>query len=332
MSDPFFFAIIGCGRISRRHAAAMKRTGTISAVCDSDFTAAEKLAEETGAKAYTSVDEMLAAHPDVQLVAICSPNGFHAEHTIKSLQAGKHVLCEKPLCIDSRAGWQMLETARLCNRYLWVVKAARYFPAVIALKQAISEGKMGKLLSFQLNCTWNRPVAYFENTWRGKQFPDGGILYTQFSHYIDALYWLAGKPVSANGYRTNTLHKDVIETEDTGVAVLQMENGAIGNIHWTVNATDKNMEISLLLVGEKATVKLGGNNMQELVFQQWADPEFQLAEAGDFPPVHTMMYEEIQIALNGGNTQSLTNGYEALASVEMIEHIYNNCPLTHSAL
>lgn len=327
MSDPFFFAIIGCGRISRRHAAAMKRTGTVSAVCDSDFTAAEKLAEETGAKAYTSVDEMLAAHPEVQLVAICSPNGFHAEHTIKSLQAGKHVLCEKPLCIDSRAGWQMLETARLCNRHLWVVKAARYFPAVIALKQAISEGKMGKLLSFQLNCTWNRPVSYFENTWRGKQFPDGGILYTQFSHYIDALYWLAGKPVLANGFRTNTLHKKVIETEDAGVAVLQMDNGAIGSIHWTVNATDKNMEISLLLVGEKATVKLGGNNMQELVFQQWSDPGFQLSSAENNNPIHVQMYEEISDILRGAVARSITNGMEALACVEIISFIYKNCTL-----
>ncbi|MCM5526866.1 Gfo/Idh/MocA family protein [Parasegetibacter sp. NRK P23] len=327
MSNTFFFAIIGCGRISRRHTAAMQLTGTVSAVCDNDFAAAEKLAEETGAKAYTAVDEMLAAHPEVQLVAICSPNGYHAEHTIKSLQAGKHVLCEKPLCIDSRAGWQMLETARLCNRHLWVVKAARYFPAVIALKQAISEGKMGKLLSFQLNCTWNRPVSYFENTWRGKLFPDGGILYTQFSHYIDALYWLAGKPVLASGFRTNTLHKGVIETEDTGVAVLQMENGAIGNIHWTVNGTNKNMEISMLLVGEEATVKLGGNNMQELVFQQWNDPSCQISPSDMPASVHTKMYEEIGDILRGATARSITNGMEALACVEIISLIYEHCTL-----
>ncbi|MGV3768087.1 MAG: Gfo/Idh/MocA family protein [Chitinophagaceae bacterium] len=327
MSNPFFFAVIGCGRISRRHVAAMRPFGTVTAVCDTHFPAAEKLAEETGAKAYPSVDEMLTAHPEVQLVAICSPNGFHAEHAIKSLQAGKHVLCEKPLCIDARAGRQMLETAQLCNRHLWVVKAARYFPAVRALKQAISAGKMGKILSFQLNCTWNRPVAYFENTWRGKQFPDGGILYTQFSHYIDALYWLAGKPVSASGFRTNSLHRDVIETEDTGVAVLQMENGAIGNIHWTVNATNNNMEISLLLVGEKATVKLGGNNMQELVFQQWSDGGVQLAPEEMPVSVHAVLYEEIISILSGGATKSITNGMDALVSVEMIQMIYEDAPI-----
>ncbi|HEX6333601.1 MAG TPA: Gfo/Idh/MocA family oxidoreductase, partial [Flavisolibacter sp.] len=204
------FAIVGCGRIARRHAENIQEVGKLVAVCDVVPERAQHLAEAFHCRSYTSIEALLASEKEVDVISVCTPNGFHAEHAIKSLQAGKHVLCEKPMCLTPAAAWQMIETEKFCRKQLFVVKSTRYNPILRQLKKLLDENTLGRLYSFHLSCIWNRPPSYYTE-WRGKQFPDGGTLYTQFSHYIDATIWLFGGIREVKGYSVNAAHADSIE-------------------------------------------------------------------------------------------------------------------------
>ncbi|HEY0732509.1 MAG TPA: Gfo/Idh/MocA family oxidoreductase, partial [Chitinophagaceae bacterium] len=177
------FAVIGCGSIAPRHIENIEKVGRLIAVCDIIQEKADLLAAKYNVKPYYSVDDLLLKEKDIDVISVCTPNGFHAEHSIKSLQSGKHVLCEKPMCLTSAAAWQMIETEKFSRRKLFVVKSTRFNPLLIKLKKALDNGILGEIYSFKLSCFWNRPAEYYRD-WRGKTFPDGGTLYTQFSHYI----------------------------------------------------------------------------------------------------------------------------------------------------
>jgi predicted dehydrogenase len=228
------FAIIGCGRIAQRHAEHIANTGILKAVCDIDFEKAIRLAEKYGATAYQHIEELLIAEGDVDVVSICSPNGLHSEHSIKSLKAGFHVLCEKPLAINVHDCGEMIKAAEKANKRLFAIKQNRFNPPVNAVKIAIDEGRLGKIYSVQLSCFWNRNNDYYHNSWKGSKDLDGGTLYTQFSHFVDLLYWLVGDVRNVQGFTGNYSHKGIIEFEDTGVVALEFYNGAIGTINYTV--------------------------------------------------------------------------------------------------
>lgn len=323
------FALIGCGKIAGKHAENITRVGTLVAVCDVVKEKRDDFAARYGAKAYEEMDQLLQHEKEVEVVAICTPNGYHAEHTIKSLQAGKHVLCEKPLCLTSAAAWQIIETEKFCRRKLFVVKSTRYNPLLQELKKAVAEKKLGSIYSFHLSCIWNRPETYYSG-WRGKLFPDGGTLYTQFSHYIDALLWLLGDVEEVKGYRKNAAHTSSIEFEDTGVASLFMQSGAVGTLHWSVNGYRKNHEIALTLVAEKGTVRLGGEYLHEVQYNESEEavlfPEVQ-QNANDYTQYkgsmshHREVYDHLLQVLNN-NDKMFTGAYDGLKTVETIEKIY----------
>lgn len=322
------FALIGCGRIAVRHAENIAALGELTAVCDIVPGKADALARQFNAKAYYSIDDLLKSENDIDIVSICTPNGFHAEHSIKSLQAGKHVLCEKPLCITSAAAWQMIETEKFSRRKLFVVKSTRFNPLLKDLKHLVDEGRLGKIYSFQLSCFWNRPDAYYTD-WRGKLFPDGGTLYTQFSHYIDALLWLLGDLEKATGYAANKAHGSTIEFEDTGAVAVELQNQVLGTINWSVNAYKKNCEISLTLIGEKGTIVLGGEYLNELRYQQLEEPfEFHVPrlQSNNYGfykgsmSNHKEVYESLIKALQ--NNSPFISSFDGLRTVEAIEKIY----------
>lgn len=331
------FAIIGCGRIASKHAENLIAVGGIlKAVCDIIPQKADTLATRYGAKAYYSLDELLSNELDIDIVSICTPNGFHAEHSIKSLQAGKHVLCEKPLCITSAAAWQMIETEKFSRRKLFVVKSTRFNPLLQDLKYLVTEGRLGNIYSFQLSCFWDRPDEYYTD-WRGKLFPDGGTLYTQFSHYIDALLWLLGDLEKATGYAANKAHQQIIEFEDTGVVAIELQNNVLGTINWSVNAYKKNCEISLSLICEKGTIILGGEYLNELRYQnlekpyEFHNPSLQSNNYGFYKGSmsnHKEVYENLVNALQ--NNSPFISAFDGLRTVEAIEKIYKAInPLNH---
>ncbi len=330
----YTFAIIGCGRIAQRHAQHITNNGTLKAVCDTDQIKANALAADYKAKAYYSLDELIKNEKNIDVIAICTPNGLHAEQTIKSLRAGFNVLCEKPMAISVSDAGQMISESLKANKLLFIVKQNRFNPPVVAIKNAIEDGKLGKIYSAQLNCFWNRNEAYYKNSdWKGTKKLDGGTLYTQFSHFIDLFYWLVGDVKEVKAKIANYAHQDIIEFEDTGAISLEFYNGALGTINYSVNSFGKNMEGSITIFGEKGTVKIGGQYLNELEYQNFED-----FSANDLPPGnppneygeykgsmsnHDKVYENV-IKVLDKKAVIATNAFEGMKSVEIIERIYNS--------
>lgn len=325
------FAIIGCGRISWRHAEHIHHFGKLIAVCDIIPDKANMLSEYYNATAYYKIDELLSAEKETNVVVICTPNGLHAQHSIKALNAGFHVLCEKPMAIDRAYCYKMIEAAKHNNKKLFIVKQNRFNPPVVAVKKALEKGFLGRILSFQLNCFWNRDEQYYHNSWKGTKEMDGGTLFTQFSHFIDLMYWFVGDVKNVFAITGNLAHQNVIEFEDTGVVVIQCSNGIIGSINYTVNSYKKNMEGSLTLFAEKGTVKIGGQYLNELEYQFIENFSFEDIEQGNPPnhygnyvgsmSNHGKVYERI-IDLLQNNIEAETNAADSAKTVEIIEKIY----------
>jgi predicted dehydrogenase len=331
MDTPITFAIVGCGRIAQRHAEHISKRGKLLAVCDVDTTKADSLANLYNAKAYYDIDEMLTSEKSIHVVAICSPNGLHADHSIKALRAGYHVLCEKPMAISVHDCGQMIQAAEKANRRLFAIKQNRFNPPIVAVKDLIDAGKLGKIMSVQLSCFWNRNPDYYHNSWKGTLKLDGGTLFTQFSHFVDLLYWFVGDVKNVQAFMGNYHHKNIIEFEDTGVVILEFYSGAIGTINYTVNSFAKNMEGSLTIFGEKGTVKIGGQYLNELEYQEIDGVKVENLPAGNKPnnygnyvgsmSNHDKVYDNL-IEVLRNNASITTNSFEGLKTVEIIEKIY----------
>ena len=333
MSKPLNFAIIGAGRIAQRHAEHIQNTGKLLAVCDIVPDKAAALAKKYDAKPYTDVATMLKEVKELDCVSVCSPNGLHAQHTIMSLQAGFHVLCEKPMALTVQDCGEMINAAERANRRLFIVKQNRFNPPVAAVKKVIEEGRLGTIYSVQLNCFWNRNEEYYRNSWKGTKKLDGGTLFTQFSHFIDLLYWLIGDVKEVSGYVGNMGHRGMIEFEDSGVVALKFYNGVIGTVNYTVNSHKKNMEGSLTIFAEKGTIKIGGQYLNELEYQDIQDYKIDNLPPGNPPNQygqyqgsmsnHDKVYQNLAEVLNG-NGIIATGGFEGLKTVEIIDKIYTN--------
>jgi len=331
MSNNISFAIIGCGRIAQRHAEHIHKFGKLIAVCDTVKEKADAMAKQYNATAYYDATDLLDREKTVDVVSICSPNGLHAQHAIQSLKAGFHVLCEKPMAINVNDCGEMIKTAERVNKRLFAIKQNRFNPPVEAVKNIIDEGKLGKIYSVQLSCFWNRNNDYYHNSWKGTKDLDGGTLYTQFSHFIDLLYWMIGDVKDVEAYTSNYNHQGIIEFEDTGVVILKFQNGAIGTINYTVNSYGKNMEGSLTIFGEKGTVKIGGQYLNELEYQNIQDYTIENLPAGNTAnnygnyqgsmSNHDKIYENLVDVLTKNATIS-TSAFEGLKTVEIIDKIY----------
>ncbi|MGF1532250.1 MAG: Gfo/Idh/MocA family protein [Bernardetiaceae bacterium] len=326
------FALIGCGRIAQRHAQHIHKYGKLVAVCDVVQERADALAETYGATAFYDHQEMLQS-TDVDVVSICSPNGLHAQHSIAALNAGFHVLCEKPMAISVYDCGEMIKAAERANRRLFAIKQNRFNPPVAAVKEAIEAGRFGKIFSVQLSCFWNRNFDYYKDSWKGTQALDGGTLYTQFSHFVDLLYWIIGDVKRVQAFKNNYAHQGIIEFEDTGVVIVEFHNGAIGTINYTVNSYGKNMEGSLTIFGEKGTVKIGGQYLNELEYQNIEGFVFENLPEGNTAnnygqyqgsmSNHGEVYQNVVAVLNEGQMIS-TNAFEGLKTVEIIDKIYRS--------
>ena len=325
------FGIVGCGRIAQRHAEHINRKGTLLAVCDNVMEKADAFALKYGAKAYYSLEHMLREQKEMDVVSVCSPNGLHAEHAIAALSEGFHALCEKPMALSSYDCGEMIKAAERTNKRLFAIKQNRFNPPVEAVKKILDEGKMGKIYSIQLSCFWNRNPDYYHNSWKGTMALDGGTLFTQFSHFIDLLYWMIGDVKEVKAMMGNYAHKGIIEFEDTGVVILEFHSGAIGTINYTVNSYGKNMEGSLTIFGEKGTVKIGGQYLNELEYQNIEGykvenlPEGNKANNyGNYQGSmsnHDKVYDNL-IEVLQNNAAISTSSFEGLKTVEIIEKIY----------
>ena len=332
------FAIIGCGQIAQRHAEHISKVGLLSAVCDIKIERAWKLQEKYSGDdrvldvvACSSIDQLLKCAKRIDVISICTPNHLHALHTIKALKAGFHVLCEKPMAIDTDDCREMIKWAKATKKHLFIVKQNRFNPPVQEVKQLIDSGKLGRILSIQVNCFWNRNSKYYEDSgWRGNKDMDGGTLLTVFCHFIDLLHWMIGEVVEVHSMLGNFNHPLTVQFEDTGVVILRFNNGAIGTLNYTVNAHSKNMEGSITIFGSNGTVKIGGQYLNELEYQDIEGYEIKdLPESN--PPNdyghyvgsmsnHGEVYKNVVKVLQNGLSMAI--GIDGLKTIEIIEKIY----------
>lgn len=262
------FAIIGFGHIGKRHAEHImsNQVCKLVAVCDIDPDV-EKHLPDSSISFYADFAEMLT-RTDIEVVCICTPNYLHCQHSVESMCAGKHVVVEKPMAMSVAECDEMIAVAKVTQRHVFAVKQNRYNPPVAAVKDLVQSGRMGKVYMMQVNCFWNRSNYYYaQSEWRGKKDKDGGCLFTQFSHFIDILYYLNGNINKASGVLRNFAHQDNTEFEDSGAFVLEAENGSLINFNFSTCAYEKNMEGSITILAENGTFKIGGQYLNTLEYQ-----------------------------------------------------------------
>ncbi|MCK5739372.1 Gfo/Idh/MocA family oxidoreductase, partial [bacterium] len=250
-----------------------------------------------------------------------------------ALQAGKNVLCEKPMALTAKDCKMMVHASLRENRKLFIVKQNRYNPPVVAIKELMKAKKMGRIYSIVLNCYWNRNDDYYnQSDWKGFRTKDGGALFTQFSHFIDLMLWFGGGVSSVYTLAKNYNHPN-IDIEDAGIVALKFDDGTIGSINFTNNSYAKNMEGSITIFDEKGTVKIGGQYLNELEYQVIAGGGIQnletSAKANDYGTYqgsmsnHDKVYENVVDSLTNGGKVAV-NGIEGMLTVEMIEAAYKS--------
>jgi predicted dehydrogenase len=332
MNRKIKFGLIGCGKIAERHAEYINQKAELTGVCDIIPGKAKSLGDKYHASSYASLESLLEHQPEMDILSVCTPNGLHAEHSIKAFRSGKHVLCEKPMALTVKDCEKMIREAENANRRLFIVKQNRFNPPVAALKDLLDKKMLGEIFSFQMNCFWNRNNEYYrESDWKGTKSLDGGILYTQFSHFIDLLHWFFGDVTRVRAQTGNFHHRDIIEFEDTGSAILEFESNILGCINFSINSFKRNMEGSLTVFGEKGTVKIGGQYLNTLEYQMIDN--FQVAVPQSSNPAndygfyqgsmsnHDKVIENVVDVLNHSGRVSVT-GMEGLKTVQIIERIY----------
>jgi predicted dehydrogenase len=331
------FALVGCGRIGQVHAREIRRVGNLAAVCDVVSEKMDMVVGNDSIPKYQSLTDLLFAENEIDLVVIATPNGLHAAQSIESLKAGKHVLCEKPMAISVKDAKGMITASDESCRDLVIVKQNRYNPPVKELKSLIEAGRLGKILSVQVNAFWNRnPNYYKDSEWRGSLSLDGGTIYTQFSHFVDLIIWLFGDLNEVSGFRSNSNHKGIIEFEDQGVIAIKFESGVLGTLHYTVNAFERNMEGSITVFGEKGTVKVGGPYLNEMTYLrvegveavEMVEQSLNVVGPNQYQGYqgsmsnHPLVYDDLVRLLNG-EPSSLATPKEGLRTIQAIEKIYS---------
>lgn len=270
------FGIVGCGIISRFHALAISEIpeARLLGACSKTYSSTEKFCNEFSLRPYADYQEMLK-DPELDAVVICTPSGDHADQIIEALNAGKHVVVEKPMCLTMEQANAVVELAEKLNLMVCVISQTRFSDGVQAIKQAIDRGELGRLVSASLTMRYFRDQNYYDLAqWRGTMAGDGGgVLMNQGIHGIDVLCYLMGKPVGVKGY-ARTLLRD-IEVEDTAVAALEFDNGSLAVIDATV-CSQPAMPRKLMICGEKGSVIL-----EEDSIAQWSLPTACPAGAGN---------------------------------------------------
>ena len=328
------FAVAGSGHIGKRHAEMIRRNveSELVAMCDIRPVDSLNMKELGDVPFYNSVEAMLDAGLEFDVVSVCTPNGLHAEHSIKALEHHKHVVCEKPMAITKADCEKVIYKALQVHRNVFGVMQNRYSPPSAWLKQVVDQKLMGDIYMVQLNCFWNRDDRYYTaGNWKGTSDLDGGTLFTQFSHFIDIMYWLFGDITDIQARFSDFNHQQSTAFEDSGLVTFRFMNGGIGSINYSTSVWDTNLESSITIIGSKGSVKVGGQYMNEVVYCHIENYEMPV-----LPPVnpandygsykgsaanHHYIIENVIATLKGRTTMT-TNALEGLKVVEIIERIY----------
>ena len=262
------FAIVGYGHIGRRHAAIVQAhpAADLVAVCEVGEGAGPAL--PAGIALFTDLHRLLQeARFDV--ACICTPNGLHADQAVACLRAGKHVIIEKPLALTVADCDRIIATAEAYDRQVFGVMQNRYSPASAWLKGLIDAGKLGEILQVHVTCFWNRDDRYYgtgsgRHPWHGHPQLDGGVLFTQFAHFVDLVCWTFGAVEVIAARAANQTHREHHDFPDSGMVHFRLPGGGFGSLNYSTVVYGTNFESTLSVIGSQGTVKLGGQYMNEV--------------------------------------------------------------------
>ena len=263
MNHTLYFAMIGCGRISAEHIQQINRVGKLMAVVDIDPLKAEQAGLQYGVPFFTSAEKLYSSKIEMDIVVIATPNGLHAEHAIEALENGYHVLIEKPVALVAEDILRMQAAAGKADKNIYTVMQNRFNLPVQLLHALLCEKALGKIQQVLVKCFWHRPATYYTNSWHGTLLLDGGVLFTQYSHFIDLLCWFFGKGKLIEASFNNRMHEGLIEFEDEGVLQLVFDHGVRVKMEYSINEPMFNREGSIEIIGEKGRIKAGGAYLNE---------------------------------------------------------------------
>lgn len=327
------FAVVGAGHIGKRHAEMVRRDQEAELVAMVDTRSKEACdAAEYDVPFFASIDELLASDLEYDVVNICTPNGLHAEQALKALENKKHVVVEKPMGLTKEQCERVIFKSLQQSRQVFCVMQNRYSPPSEWIKSVVEEGILGEIFMVQLNCYWNRDARYYKKGgWKGTGDLDGGTLFTQFSHFIDIMYWLFGDIDNIQGKFADFTHKDSTDFEDSGFVSFDFINGGMGCLNYSTAVADQNLESSMTIIGSKGSVKIGGQYMNEVEvcnIPGYTMPELAPTNPGnDYGAYkgsaanHHYVISNVIDTLKG-RTSATTNALEGLKIVEIIERIY----------
>ena len=327
------FAVIGQGHIGKRHAEMIRRDPNAELVAVCDILSKEELGlQDIEVPFFSSIEDFLSANVEADVVNICTPNGFHADYAIRLLSEKYHVVIEKPIALNKLDAEAILFKSLEMSRHVFCVMQNRYSPPSVWLKEVVSQGILGKIYMVQLNCYWNRDERYYKKGgWHGDANLDGGTLFTQFSHFIDIMYWLFGDIENIQGIFKDFCHQDLTAFEDSGIVSFDFVNGGIGQINYSTAVWDTNLESSITIVGENGTIKVAGQYMNEVVYCHIKDYEMPVLAPSNPPndygaykgsaQNHHYVIQNVVDKLNKKGSIT-TNVLEGLKVVDIIERIY----------
>ena len=328
------FALIGCGRIAKRHSELLGHgeidSAKLVAVCDKNFAKASNIGKKFKIPAYQDMDEMMQKEA-VDVAVVLTESGVHAENVINLAKYQKHIMVEKPMALTIDDADAMISACDKNNCKLFVIKQNRFNVPVIKLREALLNNRFGKLFLGTVRVRWARHQEYYDqDQWRGTWALDGGVLTNQASHHIDMLEWMMGEVESVFAKASNALAD--IEAEDTAVVTIKFKNGALGIVEATTAARPSNLEGSISILGEQGSVVIGGFAVNEIV--TWIF-ENELKEDQDVlkkysvnPPNvygfgHKAYYDHVVKCISKGG-ENLVDGLEGRKSIELINAIYES--------
>jgi predicted dehydrogenase len=339
------FAEIGCGHIGKRHASMIQGNSNCELVALCDVMPQKELLLESYSEAifFHSVDELVKSKIQIDVISIASPNGFHEEHALKALDMDCHIVVEKPMALTKLGCERIIFKSLQKHKQVFCVMQNRYSPPSVWLKEVIEQGLLGKIFLVQINCYWNRDDRYYKpdpntgkpSTWHGTKDFDGGTLFTQFSHFIDLMYWYFGDVSNINAKLNDFNHHKSTDFEDSGFVSFDFVDGGIGSLNYSTAVWDKNLESSITIIAEKGSIKVGGQYMNEVEYCHIKDyimPELAASNPpNDYGPYkgsaanHHYIYENIVDVIEGNGNIS-TNALEGMKVVDIIERIYAKKP------
>lgn len=320
------FAVIGAGHIGKQHIKVIIENADCELVAIIDKKQVAHGLEDHTTPFFKSLDEYFKLGSDCDVVCIATPNGYHASHAVKCLKKGKHVVIEKPMALTSGDGRRIIKVSQKARKHVFAVMQNRYSSKAKWLKEIIDTKALGNIYMVQVNCYWNRDERYYTpGNWHGNKEIDGGTLFTQFSHFIDLLYWVFGDFKKIRSRMANFNHKHLADFEDSGTITFDLKKGGIGSFNFSTAIWDQNMESSITVIGENGSIKLEGQYMDEITYCHIKDftpsESFTSDQATGAESNHSYVFKNVIEVLRAGKKGS-TNVKDGLRVIEIIERFY----------